>query len=493
MKTSQLVPHQIVTIALVISLAGCSGKPGGGDRIDPGTASENPLDEAPTQETQTFIVSNSDGGESLQLALDSVQAGDTIVIEAGSSNYQNNSRYPGESIRGFTLATSGTAEQPIYIIGEDNNDQQRPIIDQGKTAPHNPDTPNETLEPTAGLHLLCVSHVVIENIEIRNAHLAGITSSLGSCESSNIVIRNNHVHNIYGDRNVAGIRLSRASSITIENNELHDIFQTDSDDEPSIITGSNTQIDNIIISHNKFTDMDTGIRLETQNDKTLSTISVENNHFEALNTAITGVIKKIDEVTIAGAVFNDVTINDNLFLEVYQGIGIDSGESLSQSNGLLIYNNTFHKLTSTALTVSGINTIALYNNIFSDINRDLLVTRAPVNTSLSNSFSLYDYNLYSSSDYDSATGPEWLVDLGGLNQQLFGNLINWKSAYSSSLNPTLISDPDQASAFTDPLFQDPANNDFTPTAPFALSAGRQGEALGAFRDGNVPGLQPIND
>lgn len=493
MKISQPVLHQFVVIALAISLAGCSGKPSGGDRIDPGTSSESPLDEAPGQDTQIFTVNNSDGGESLQSALDAVQAGDTIVIQAGSSRYQHDASYPGESIRGFTLATSGTADQPIYIIGEGNDDQLRPIIDQGKTAPHNPDAPNENPEPTTGIHLLCASHIVIENVEIRNAHMAGITSSLGSCASSNIVIRNSHIHNIYGDRNVAGIRLSRTSSVTIENNELHDIFQTDSNNEPSIIAGSNAQIDTITIKNNKFSDMDTGIRLEAQNDKTLSTISVENNHFEVLNTAITGVIKKTDEATVASAMFNQLTIRNNLFLALDQGIEIDSGESLSQSDGLLIYNNTFHGLGNTALTVSGIDAISLYNNIFSDIDRDLLVARAPVNTSLSNSFSLYDYNLYSSSDYDSTTGPEWLIDLGGLNQQLFGNLINWKIAYSTSLNPALISDPDQASSFTDPLFQDPANNDFTPNAPVALSGGRQGEVLGAFGNGSTPGLQATVD
>lgn len=479
----------ILSFPLLACLASCSGGGSGGEASVFVPKSEGIESASP----KTYVIKNSQDSEAIQSALDAVSPGDKIIIRAGSNSFSSDYRLAGESLRGFTLSTSGTAEKPIYIIGESSENEGRPVIDQGKTASHDSNRDGENLEPTAGLYLQCVSHVVIENLEIRNTHLAGITSSLGGCKSSNITIVNSHIHHVYGDRNVAGIRMSGVSDITIKNNELHDIYQVNSDQLSPVFFSTIEPVQNVEIENNQFSDIHTGIRLEGQNDKSLSALTIKSNHFERLTTAIKGVIRSTDDETMATGRILQLNISDNLLINLMQGVDIDAGDSQSQSETLRLYNNTFYNIDDVAISLSAISSAELYNNIFSHISRDLLISRAPVNTSLTHTFSLYDHNLYWAADYDNATGPEWLLDLGGSDQQLFVSMDSWKIAYTSTAHQQLNSDPDQDSTFTNPLFVDAGNNDFRPTASLALSGGRQGHALGAFRDGNVPGIQTLNE
>ena len=194
--------------ALAVWVSGCGGEGEGG-----GATVIVPINHELVRQPQTFIVENLEGGEGLQEALDAARAGDTILIRAGENVFNSDYLFPGELVRGFTLSTSGTADAPIRIVGEASSNGDLPVIDQRKSSVH--DDSSAYPEPTVGLLLLCASYVEVSNLEIRNAHLAGVTSSLGACESEGVRIENNHIHHVYGDFDVGAIRLSRVSDVLI--------------------------------------------------------------------------------------------------------------------------------------------------------------------------------------------------------------------------------------------------------------------------------------
>ncbi|MDP5211171.1 right-handed parallel beta-helix repeat-containing protein [Microbulbifer sp. 2205BS26-8] len=429
----------------------------------------------PPPSAQTYVVNDS---QALQDALNKVQAGDTIIIRGGR-HYRSNYRYPGETIRGFTLANSGTADAPIRIAGDTSDDSTAPIIDQGITSTDE--------DSVIGIYLLCASHVVIENLEIRNVHSSGISSSLGDCASSGIKISNTHIHHVYGDTNVGGIRLSRTSQVEISNNLLHDIYQSDRENTTPIVTADSDNISEIVIRQNHFSNSDTGVRLQAQNDNHLSGIMIQDNHFELLDKAVVGITNSLNGASSADSKISELQIQGNLFLETASAIDLDMGDTREQSQGLSVVNNTFHDIERIAVNLSGIIDIIIYNNIFSHVERDLLITRASSQLGISTNISEMDYNLFWHTDYTASTGPEWLLDLGGTNPQTFNNFSDWTSAFTDTLHAHLQSDPDQVSEFMDPLFSDSESLDFTPQSTFAINGGYHGETLGAFTDGKRPG------
>ncbi|MEW5249175.1 right-handed parallel beta-helix repeat-containing protein [Microbulbifer sp. 2201CG32-9] len=460
-----------------IWITACSGSGSGGEVSV--VTSDDPPTPPPPPSTKTYEVESS---QELQDALDAVQAGDTILIKGGHQ-YTSNYRFPGETIRGFTLANSGTAEAPIRITGDTSDDAPKPVIDQGI------ETKDE--DTIVGIYLLCASHIVIENIEVRNTHSAGISSSLGDCESRGIKVSDTYIHHVYGYRNVGGIRLSRTSQVDISNNTIHDIYQSDREGSYPIITADSGEITEIAISQNHFYNSDTGVRLQVQNDKYLSDVSILGNQFELLDKAIVATSNSLDGSAPADSKLGELQIRDNLFLEAASAIDLDMGNVSEQSAGLDIVNNTFYDIERVAINLSGIVGIDIYNNIFSQIERDLLITRPSRQLDVSTAISEMDYNLFWHTDYSAATGPEWLLDLGGTNPQSFSSFGDWKSAFTDTLHAHLRADPDQFSEFDDPRFFDPENRDFTPQSMFAKTGGRHGEALGAFTGESKPG--PANE
>lgn len=471
-KTKRVLLPLSVAACTAISIIACSRSGSGGEVsvVTPDTQAP------PLPNTQTYEV---DGSQALQDALQKVQAGDTIIIRGGR-HYRSSYRFPGETIRGFTLANSGTADAPIRIVGDTSNDTSSPVIDQGITSSDE--------DSVVGIYLLCASHVAIENLEIKNVHSSGISSSLGDCESNDIKIRNTHIHHVYGDRNVGGIRLSRASQVVISNNLIHDIYQSDRENNTPIVTADSGDITEIAIRQNHFSNSDTGVRLQAQNDKHLSGILIQDNHFELLDKAIVGTTNSLNGASTADSKMSELQIQGNLFLETASAIDLDTGNTSEQSQDLSIANNTFHDIERIAVNLSGIIDINIYNNIFSHVGRDLLITRPSSQVNISTDISEMDYNLFWHTDYSASTGPEWLLDLGGENPQTFNSFSDWTSAFTDTLHTHLQSDPDQVSQFVDPLFSDPENVDFTPQGRFAINGGHHGETLGAFTDEKRPGL-----
>ncbi len=473
---------------LVWLLTGCSSKGGEQSSVFP------VVDETPASpEPKVFTIEGPEQSELLQSTLEQLQPGDTVIIKSGNGVYRGHHLYPGELLRGFTLVNSGTAQAPIRIIGESSGSGDRPVIDQGRGNMSNDDSG----EPVVGLYLPCVSHVVIENIEIRYADLAGISSSLHRCKSENIKIQNSYIHHIYGDRNVAGIRLSRVSNVLVKNNIIHDVFKTESDEDTVLIEGEGAEFVDITITNNDFSAINTGVRIHAQNNKSVKRLQVANNRFRQLETGLAVVIDANNsspgdlsqvEPSLADASVSAVDVHDNVFYELNTGIDIDVDNSQQQSQAVAIYNNTFSQLAGPALSFAAVSGLGFYNNILNQLQRDAVLSITPVNTALQNSIEIFDYNLYWHKDYTAAGGPEWLLDVGGGNEHTFGSLQDWQTAYSRLTPAQLRADPDQASQFTNPYFVDEANVDFTPQAPFALGGGRNGEGLGAYRNGLKPGL-----
>lgn len=166
---------------------------------------------APAHAETYYVSSGGDDGAAgtadapwatLQHAADTVAAGDTVVVRAGS-------------YAGFNLSTTGTEAAPITFSGEDGATVDR----------DNPDTPD-------GINIEGVSYVVVEGFTVTGTSRAGIRAAL--CD--HVTIRDN----IADENERWGIFTGFCDDLVIENNETsrsaveHGIYTSNSGDRPVI-------------------------------------------------------------------------------------------------------------------------------------------------------------------------------------------------------------------------------------------------------------------
>lgn len=339
-----------------------------------------------TQEAKIWHINGGHDSEKLQQAFDQVKAGDTIIISASPQSYASNLR-DNNNINGFVINATGTKEKPIKIIGEAANGINQPVIDQGKTAIHNPSVE----KPTAGILIACSSHIIIENIEIRNAHIAGITNSTKGCEKEieNIQLRDLNIHHIYGDHYTAGIRLVNAKNTVISNNHISHIKQENihGAQVPTIIS-SNKNRENITISNNTIDNSEMGL-INFVSKYTVKNLNINNNTI----TNITD--KAIFLQAIDSGFYNTLNITGNTVENSQYGIFLNLKESNQLSKVATLSQQTFKNINDTAVYLEPINQLSATSNSFTNIGSLFLKTIAHNGSKVE--FLTWDNNSYSTS------------------------------------------------------------------------------------------------
>lgn len=138
----------------------------------------------------------------LQYAADRVQAGDTVIVHAGTYT-------------GFDLRTDGTAAARIVFQAEDG------VVINARNSKTND-----------GINLEGADYVTIDGFEVKNIGRAGIRSVL----NQHVIIRNNYAHH----NGTWGIFTGFSDDIRIENNTTtystaeHGIYVSNSGDRPII-------------------------------------------------------------------------------------------------------------------------------------------------------------------------------------------------------------------------------------------------------------------
>lgn len=453
----------------------------------------------------TIVIEGPHQSERVQAALDNLNPGDTLILRAGDGVYRSHALAPGQTLRGFTLRRSGTPQAPIRILGEAAAGFKRPVIDQGRV--YNPQATSDELsgEPVVGLYLPCVSHVQVENLEIRMAQEAGISTALGGCRSENLQILNNYIHQIHGRGWVGAIRAWGTSDLLIQGNVLADIVHTAPGAElPAIPAASSEQpAQDIRIEHNDLAAAPSGVQLLALDRGTLENIGIGANHFRDLPTALKATTLSTTATGTDAAAswpnarINRVAVQGNLFEHLELGGDLDLSAARDESTGWLFANNTYNDCRTAALRFSAIEALEFYNNLLHNAHANVLLSLAPINPNLSNSISQWDYNLYWHPSYKAASGPAWLLDVGSARATERASLTAWQNAFSAqdqgdetanSYRPTqLAAAPDSHALFSEPLFVDASQANYTPQNPQLQSAGREGGVIGAFGAGQIPG------
>ena len=472
-------------------LYGCEGSGSGGE--------QTVFDSSVNLTGATLWVNNVTGSDAadginmpyqtLQHALNQLRPGDVLVIEDTGQPYRTNAIIAEEhdidgnlvrTLRGYKLATSGTQSAPIVIEGRGLGLAEINQMQTGSTS----------ADATVGLFLDCVSHIVIRNLEIYNANEAGITTSTdGACDTTNIIIEGNHIHHIYGEKYVGGIRIMDVSDVLIRDNYIHDIFSNASiEDKPLIKNGQG--IHNIVVESNRLESLDVGIAINAQGlgnsafslgvEEAASAIQIKNNVFNSVNDALSFTTHISDASTVdeqkTGS-FTYVDIVGNVFEKIDSAALVSAGDSQHQSHDVCIYNNTIINASASALDISGVSGLELFNNIFVMPQKEILLTRASDNTSLINSIAYSDYNLF----YNFLT-LMWKLDVNGPNEVVYSDLTNWQLA----THPQMMVSPDLSAMIDDPQFN---GADYTLYQnSLAIGAGRFGLSIGV--DFSLPA--PVN-
>ena len=386
-------------------------------------------------------------------------------------------------VSGFRLRTSGTVSKPITIEGDST---LPPTIDQeqdGFTTGSN---------TVLGLLLDCVSNIVVRNLIIINVNEAGITSSIeGACETNNITLEGNRIHHVYGEKYVGGIRLMGVNDVIIKNNSISNIFSQEGSENREFIK-EGRGLSNIIIDANTFTGLHSGIVINAQGlgnsnyslnvDESVTNLQIQNNNFMQVKLPVNFHNRINDDSAndeIKTGLFYSVDVSGNLFHDVEESsILVKLGASEYQSDLFCLFNNNFIGTASTAIDISGVINIEIFNNIFhptlEGLNENLLETQSPVNPSLENTIAYSDYNLY----FAPAEHLRWKLGVDDTSSGEYEGITQWRDAES---DPQLNTKPDMNSQVaTNPLFIDPLNNDFrlSESSP-ALLAGRDGVSIGS--------------
>lgn len=486
-KIAFISPSCVGELILIWLLTGCGGDVTGGEQTVLNSGGPAP--------GARLFVNNVDGDDdndgvdkpfkSLQYALDQLRPGDVLVVQNSGQPYKSNNFIEEtydvdgnllKAVSGFRLGTSGTASKPITIEGDAT---LPPIIDQGQY------DFSSGANTTIGILLDCVSNIVIRNLTIRNVNEAGITSSIeGACETNNITLEGNTIDNVHGGNYVGGIRLMGVSDALIKGNTIRNI-KSRPINEPHPFLTIGHRLSNISIEENTFDSLDSGIVINAQGlgnttfkpVEPITNIKIHKNSFDQVKAPVNFHNRTNDSSgvnDIKTGVFRSVDISGNLFHDVEEAaILVEIKESEYQSESFCLFNNNFIGTASTAVDISGVKNVEIFNNIFhptvEGLNENILETRSP---SLRNSIAYIDYNLY----FAPAEHLRWKLGIDDISSEEYEGIAQWREAISDQLSIK----PDMNSqAATDPLFIDPSDNDFNLSdgSP-ALLAGRDGVSIG---------------
>ena len=278
------------TTALTL-LSGCGGGVSGGE--------QTVLVDSVQISGVTFRVNSTSGSNTadgieqpfatLQYALDRLRPGDKLLIEQStiySSTDVIGYDLDGRELQGFVISNSGAPGAPITIEGElVQGSASRPVIDQQQSGS------NAANPAVMALYLNCASHIVIRNLEIRNANEAGISSAIdGSCETTDILVEGNYIHNIHGEKYVGGIRMMGVSNTVLRDNQIENVFSNVATQDAAMLS-SGSGIENIVIEDNRLESLDVGVLVNAQGlgdplisdsqEAPVTGLQIAHNHFSA--------------------------------------------------------------------------------------------------------------------------------------------------------------------------------------------------------------------
>ena len=470
-------------LLLLAALYGCGESVSGGDQTI--------LNDAVLINGATLRVNNVTGSDSgdgiiepfrtLQYALDQLRPGDVLLVETSGLSYSTTAVIGEERdendvvtriLQGFVLSNSGSPSSPITITGDAIN---KPVIDQQQSG----SVPGVAV---LGLLLDCTSHVVVENLEIRNTNEAGISSSTtGACETSNVTIRNNEIHNVTGEKYVGGVRMMGVSDLHVADNRISDIFSNKTPEE-KVLYNPGRGVSYVLVENNQFENVETGVAINAQGlgnitytlnaEEVVSGVQVSHNLFNGVDRGIQLDAHISDDSStdeLLTGKFSDIDIYGNVFDEGDSALVTSLGSSFHQSSDICVFNNTIVDALSTNFVIDGVIALEFFNNIHHSPAAEVLVTQSPSNAALQNTIDYSDHNLFW-----NAGSLSWRLDSGGPVDMTYTGLANWQA------NIALATNPDLLSLVQDPLFSDYINADYQLAAASpALSSGRFGMSRGA--------------
>jgi polygalacturonase len=260
--------------------------------------------------------------KTIQHAVDTVVAGDTVLIKAGSYNER------------VVFSTSGSQALPITIQAFDAG-----VVIDGTGISWNP--PNAT-DPFNGLFdLFSVNYVTIQNLNLMNSTYAGFF--MENC--TNITISNCQTDNTVS----SGIGVWGCDSIVVDNNTVQRACNGGGEECITLATTSNSEIKNNEIFNN-IGGLLGGEGIDVKQGS--HHVKIHHNHVHHLNGRLGIYADAYDTYT------HDIEIYNNLVHDIP-----DSGIAVASEGGgllenVLIYNNLVYNNTYGAIEVGGWTTVA---------------------------------------------------------------------------------------------------------------------------------------
>jgi parallel beta-helix repeat protein len=345
--------------------------------------------------------------QTLQHAAAVVQAGDTVVVRAGT-------------YAGFQITTSGTAANPIVFDADPGvlvNDRH-PAVSAYAGA----------------INLEGASHVVIDGFTVTMATYGTVRSSIRSVANTGAVIRNNVIDNA----SWWGIFTGFSEDVRIENNRV-----TNTAIEHGIYVGNSA--DNPVIRGNYVANArGAGIQINSDaeipgGDGVITNALVENNTLVG-NTAGKGAAINFDGV-------QDSVIRNNLILgTVRNGIALHQTDGAGGARNNAIVGNTIVFQPGVgyyAVSIASGTEPSSGNKVFDNIlYREVTATRGSIAV---DSWALAGFQ----SDYNVVVDR---FNLSPYDENLTLTLAQWRAQTGQDLH-SIVATPGQ-------LFVDPANNDY---------------------------------
>ena len=266
--------------------------------------------------------------KSIQKAVDTLNAGDGLIIRSGSYTER------------IVLPKSGTQGNPIVIKGEGDVIIEEPVSQSW----------NWNWD---GLFQIgSRSWIVVSNIKLKNSHWAGFFISADSTGNipSNVIIQNSSTYNTGS----SGIYVFRGQNITVRGNVVQKAcYQTN-------LTSTVQSQESISIVDTSYFSVyqnevfESGVAVETSASTGGEGITTKgsSNNGKVFNNYVHDLFRAGLYVDSYDKVFSDVSIYNNIIKNSKQGIGISS-EAGGSAERIKVYNNILSDNLEKGIVVSG--------------------------------------------------------------------------------------------------------------------------------------------
>lgn len=261
----------------------------------------------------------------LQRAANTVGAGDTVTVRAGT-------------YVGFQLTTSGTAANRITFVADPG------VLVNAKLA--------SASAYSGAINLEGASYVTIDGFSVKLASYGTVRSNIRTVENTGVVLRNN----IIDDASWWGILAGNSANLLIENNRI-----TDTAIQHGIYVGNSA--DNPIVRGN-YVANSRGAGIQINADRDLPGDGIISNALVERNTLLNNCSGESASLNLNG--LEDGNIINNLIASQYRnGIAMYQDNQTSGTKRNLVAHNTIIGSAYYAVSISGAG--STHNRIFKNI------------------------------------------------------------------------------------------------------------------------------